>query len=240
MTEARAFEILIETARNYIDSYPARVEEFLFEFEGYEIEFIKRDLSFFLKVEIYLDNMLDFVDEFDFGFIEAKKAFVHVGGEKLTFSLRRKIEFLVGKQSTIDLNTSGKANGNDQTKAEAKQEILDEKGLSAKEYALVYILDLFANGESIPTDTIEGGYSKKKIEEKGKELFDLRVKPNSFYKEVKNISEKFDVKNKSDLDLLSKRWLQVVESYSRNWNSTEAYLKSNSLIENKRENTGEL
>jgi 5-bromo-4-chloroindolyl phosphate hydrolysis protein len=240
MIEARAFEILIETAKNYIDSYPTRVEEFLFEFEGYEIEFIERDLSFFQLVESYLDDPMCFVDGFDFGFIEAKKAFYHVGEDKLIFSLRRKIEFLEEKQNAIASITSGNANGNDQTKAEAKQEFLDEKGLSAKEYALVYILDLFANRESIPTDTIEGGYSKKKIEEKGKELFELRVKPNSFYKQVINISENFDVKNKSDLDLLSKRWFQVVKCYSRNWNSTEAYLKSHFLIENEGENTGEL
>jgi hypothetical protein len=236
MFEERKFEILIETSKEYIERYPSRVEEFIFEFEGNEAEFVERDLSFFEFVENYLEDR----EAFDFSLLEANKALKHIGWDKLTFPLKRKIEFLVEKQSTIVSKTSGSANGNDQTKAEAKQEILDEKGLSAKEYALVYILDLFANGESIPTDTIEGGYSKKKIEEKGKELFELRVKPNSFYKQVINISENFDVKNKSDLDLLSKRWLQVVKCYSRNWNSTEAYLKSHFLIENEGENTGEL
>lgn len=239
MTEARAFEILIETAKNYIDSYPTRVEEFLFEFEGYEIEFIERDLSFFQLVESYLDDPMCFVDGFDFGFIEAKKAFYHVGEDKLIFSLRRKIEFLVEKQSAIASKTSGSANGTPQTKSQEKLEIIDEKGLSAKEYALVYIIDLFANKETIPTNPIEGGYSKKKIEEKGKELFELRVKPNSFYKEVKNINEGDYLKDKFHLNLVSKRWLQVVKTYSRNWNLTETYLKSNFLIENKGENLGE-
>jgi hypothetical protein len=236
MFEERKFEILIETSKEYIERYPSRVEEFIFEFEGNEAEFVERDLSFFEFVENYLEDR----EAFEFASVEANKALKHLGWDKLIFPLKRKIEFLVEKQSAIASKTSGGENGNNQKKAKAKQEILDEKGLSAKEYALVYILDLFANGESIPTDTIEGGYSKKRIEEKGKELFELRVKPNSFYKEVKNISEKFDVKNKSDLDLLSKRWLQVVKSYSRNWNSTETYLKSHFLIENKGENTGEL
>jgi len=235
MIEERKFEILIETAREYIESYPSRVEEFIFEFEGNEAEFVERDLSFFEFVENYLEDR----EAFDFGLLEANKALKHLGWDKLTFPLKRKIEFLVEKQSAIASKTSGSENGNDQTKAQAKQEILDEKGLSAKEYALVYILDLFANGESIPTDTIEGGYSKKKIEEKGKELFELRVKPNSFYKEVKNINERDYLKDKFHLNLVSKRWLQVVKTYSRNWNLTETYLKSNFLIENKGENIGE-
>lgn len=235
MIEERKFEILIETAREYIECYLSRVEEFNFEFEGVETEFIERDLSFFEFVENYLEDR----EAFDFGSEETNKALKHLGEYKLIFSVRRKIEFLVEKQSAIASKTSGSANGNHPTKAQRKLEIIDEKGLSAKEYALVYIIDLFANKETIPTNPIEGGYSKKLIEEKGKELFELRVKPNSFYKEVKNISEKFDIKNKSDLNHLSKRWLQVVKSYSRNWNLTETYLKSNFLIENKGENLGE-
>lgn len=235
MIEERNFEILIETAREYIESYPSRVEEFIFEFEGNEAEFVERDLSFFEFVKNYLEDR----EAFEFPLVEANKALKHLGWDKLIFPLKRKIEFLVEKQSAIASKTSGSENGNNHKKAQAKQEILDEKGLSAKEYALVYILDLFANGESIPTDTIEGGYSKKKIEEKGKELFELRVKPNSFYKEVKNINEGNYLKDKYHLNLVSKRWLQVVKAYSRNWNSTETYLKSNFLIEDKGENIGE-
>ena len=235
MIEERNFQILIETAREYIESYPSRVEEFIFEFEGNEAEFVERDLSYFEFVKNYLEDM----EAFDFALIEAKKALKLLGWDKLIFPLKRKIEFLVEKKSAIASKTSESENGNNQKKAQAKQEILDEKGLSAKEYALVYILDLFANGESIPTDTIEGGYSKKKIEEKGKELFELRVKPNSFYKEVKNIHERNYLKDKNHLNHISKRWLQVVKSYSRNWNLTETYLKNNFLIEPHGENLGE-
>jgi hypothetical protein len=232
MIEERKFEILIETAREYIENYPFRLEGFIFEFEGNEAEFIERDLSFFELVELYIEDREGWV----YPIFEVEKALKHLDMDNIIYPLRRKIEFLVEKQKVITSRDSRTVIKPPHLTTEG----FNERVLSTKEYALVYLLDLFARGETIPMNPIEGSISKKKIEKEGKDFFDLRVKPNSFYKEVKYIHEKFDLNKKSDLDHLSKRWLQVVKTYSRNWNLTETYLKSNFLIENEGENTGEL
>jgi len=230
MIEERKFEILIETAREYIENYPSRLEGFIFVFEGNEAEFIERDLSFFELVELYLENREGWL----YPIFEVEKALKLLDMDNIIYPLRRKIEFLVEKQK-------GTTSGVSSTFIKPPNltvEGFNERGLSTKEYALVYLLDLYASEETIPMNQIEGSISKKKIEKDGKDFFDLRVKPNSFYKEVKNIHENFNLKKKSDLDFLSKRWLQVVKSYSRNWNLTETYLKNNFLIEPHGENLG--
>lgn len=230
MIEERKFEILIETAREYIENYPSRLEGFIFVFEGNEAEFIERDLSFFELVELYLENREGWL----YPIFEVEKALKHLDMDNIIYPLRRKIEFLVEKQE-------GTTSGDSSTFIKPPHltvEGFNERGLSTKEYALVYLLDLYASEETIPMNQIEGSISKKKIEKDGIDFFDLRVKPNSFYKEVKNIHEKFNLKKKSDLDFLSKRWLQVVKSYSRNWNLTETYLNNNFLIEPHGENLG--
>ena len=232
MIEERKFEILIETAREYIENYPIRLEGFIFELEGNEAEFIERDLSFFELVELYIEDMEGWTY---YPIFEVQKALKHLDMDNIIYPLRRKIEFLVEKQKGITSKDSSTVIKPPHLTAEG----FNERGLSTKEYALVYLLDLFARGETIPMNPIEGSISKKKIEKEGKDFFDLRVKPNSFYKEVKYIHEKFNLNEKSDLDHLSKRWLQVIKLNSSNWELTETYLKNNFLIETHGENLGE-
>ena len=97
MINKKKLGILIEPARKYIESYPARVQEFIFEFEGYETDFIKRDLSFFQSVQQHLKDPR----ARDYPFFEADEALKYLGEEKMIYFLRRKIEFLVEKQKSI-------------------------------------------------------------------------------------------------------------------------------------------
>uniref|UniRef100_UPI004047F8CF hypothetical protein n=1 Tax=Algoriphagus sp. TaxID=1872435 RepID=UPI004047F8CF len=96
MIEERKFEILIETAREYIENYPIRLEGFIFELEGNEAEFIERDLSFFELVELYIEDMEGWTY---YPIFEVQKALKHLDMDNIIYPLRRKIEFLVEKQN---------------------------------------------------------------------------------------------------------------------------------------------
>lgn len=99
---------------------------------------------------------------------------------------------------------------------------------SANEFALVYIFDLYAKGKRIPINEIEGGLAKKVIESNTPK--NCTVKPNSFYKAVKDINRDFDVNKKRDLENISKRWKEVLKELSSDWKTLKSYLTEKKLM----------
>ncbi|QWT86123.1 hypothetical protein KBP46_22290 [Chryseobacterium sp. PCH239] len=98
----------------------------------------------------------------------------------------------------------------------------------AKENALAYIFDLYAKGEVIPINVIDGGYNAMEL----KRIGSLRgfSRPDTFYRAVISVL-KFDLNKIKDLQAISKDWLNAVEKLSNNWIKTQQYLKKQNLIE---------
>ncbi|MCT3777164.1 hypothetical protein HZQ64_09080 [Elizabethkingia anophelis] len=98
----------------------------------------------------------------------------------------------------------------------------------AKENALAYIFDLYAKGEMIPINVIDGGYNAKELKRIG--LIRGFSRPDTFYRAVISVL-KFDLNKVKDLQAISKDWLNVVEKLSDNWMKTQQYLIKQNLIE---------
>lgn len=99
---------------------------------------------------------------------------------------------------------------------------------TAKEYALAYIFDLYANGRQIPINRIEGSLSKKEIEQYGKDNIQF-IKPNTFYSAVKDLNKNYNVSIIKDLQNISQDWLNAVKSLAKDWKKTKAYLTAKEL-----------
>lgn len=100
---------------------------------------------------------------------------------------------------------------------------------SANENALAYIFDLYANGEQVPINRVEGSLNAKKLKEIGsKRGFS---KPDTFYRSVKNVLKKFDLNNKKDLDSISIDWYNAVKNLSKDWVTMKQYLDKKELNE---------
>lgn len=96
----------------------------------------------------------------------------------------------------------------------------------AKEYALTYIFDLYANGKILPINRIDGGYNQKEIEDVG---IAKGLKGNTFMKAVREV-KKFDIHKETDLQKISKDWINAVRILSENWETTQTYLISKKLV----------
>jgi hypothetical protein len=107
-------------------------------------------------------------------------------------------------------------------------DINDKRKYIAKEYALAYIFDLYAKGEMIPINAIDGGYNAKQLKQVG--LDKGFSSPDTFYRAVKTVLE-FDLNKVKDLQSISKYWLSAVEKLSNNWIETQQYLMKQNLIE---------
>ncbi|ROI14619.1 hypothetical protein [Epilithonimonas hominis] len=99
---------------------------------------------------------------------------------------------------------------------------------TAKEYALAYIFDLYANGRQIPINRIEGSLSKKEIEQYGKDNIQF-IKPDTFYNAVKDLNKNYNVSIIKDLQNISQDWLNAVKSLAKDWKKTKAYLTEKEL-----------
>lgn len=103
-----------------------------------------------------------------------------------------------------------------------------KKKYTAREYALAYILDLHVAGNQLPVNRVEGSLSAKEIKRIGEEkAYD--IKPDTFYRAVKDISRQFDLNNKKDLDSISCDWRNAVRELSINWGELSKYLEKKSL-----------
>lgn len=99
----------------------------------------------------------------------------------------------------------------------------------ANEYALTYILDLYALGKQIPTNRIDGSLDAKAIKNDVCKFPDYDKAPDTFYRAVRNVL-RYDINNPRDLQNISKDWLNAVRNLSTNWATTEQYLKDKNLI----------
>ena len=100
---------------------------------------------------------------------------------------------------------------------------------SANEYALTYIFDLYAIGQQVPINRIEGSYGAKKIKQDASKFSNYDKAPDTFYRAVKSVLE-YDLNKPTDLQNISKDWLNAVRNLSTNWVITEQYLKDKNLI----------
>ena len=99
----------------------------------------------------------------------------------------------------------------------------------AKEYALTYIFDLYATGKQVPINRIEGSFDAKKIKQDASKFPTYDKAPDTFYRAVKSVLE-YDLNKPTDLQNISKDWLNAVRNLSANWATTERYLKDKNLI----------
>jgi len=99
----------------------------------------------------------------------------------------------------------------------------------AKEYALTYIFDLYATGKQVPINRIEGSLDVKKIKQDVSKFPMYDKAPDTFYRAVKSVLE-YDLNKPTDLQNISKDWLNAVRNLSTNWAKTEQYLKDKKLI----------
>jgi hypothetical protein len=111
------------------------------------------------------------------------------------------------------------------------QPIVKEKPIRyrAKEYALTYIFDLYATGQRVPIDRIEGCFDAKKIKDDVSKFPTYDKAPDTFYRAVKSVLE-YDLNKSTDLQNISKDWFNAVRNLSTNWVKTEQYLKNKNLI----------
>ena len=116
-------------------------------------------------------------------------------------------------------------------KALPPQPIVKQKPIKygAKEYALTYIFDLYAIGQQVPINRIEGSFDAKKIKQDASKFPMYDKAPDTFYRAVKSVLE-YDLSKPTDLQNISKDWLNAVRNLSTNWVITEQYLKDKNLI----------
>lgn len=108
-----------------------------------------------------------------------------------------------------------------------KQEPPKTRKYTAKEYALTYILTLYAKGGSIPKNRVEGGYAKNEIEQVGELKY--KLKGNTFYKAVYNLKD-YDLIKKTDLEYISKDWYNAIMQISNNDKDLKEFLIKKQLI----------
>lgn len=111
------------------------------------------------------------------------------------------------------------------------QPIVKQKPIKygANEYALTYIFDLYAIGQQVPINRIEGSFDAKKIKQDASKFPMYDKAPDTFYRAVKSVL-KYDLNKPTDLQNISKDWLNAVRNLSTNWVITEQYLKDKNLI----------
>jgi hypothetical protein len=180
--------------------------------------------------EIYKIAYLNFTDKLDINhknYNECYKKMVEIYGENVIFPTKRKIEYIKSLIENEPLHLLKKDNL--KSTHQAKNEGVLSKPFIHNEYALTYILDLYANGNQIPTNSIEGGNNKKEIIKNGFELYQLDKDKDTFYRSVLKIV-KFDLNNKQDLGNISLRWLDAVKTLSKDWSKTHQYLIDKKLI----------
>ncbi|CAA7195871.1 hypothetical protein [Chryseobacterium potabilaquae] len=110
------------------------------------------------------------------------------------------------------------------TEKEVKK--ISEIKYTAKEYALAYIFDLWAKGEQIPLNRVEGGLNKKELHEIGENI--PTIKKDTFYRAVKLLTS-YDLNKQKQLQSISKDWQNAVQKLSNNWAETKEYLVTKEL-----------
>jgi len=98
----------------------------------------------------------------------------------------------------------------------------------ADEYALTYILDLYANEKELPANRVDGGLDAKKIKEDSVRFPTFKKKPDTFYRAVLKVVT-YNLSSEVFLTQISKDWYNAVKDLSSNWVTTYQYLKDKNL-----------
>ena len=102
-----------------------------------------------------------------------------------------------------------------------------ERKYTAKENALAYILDLYANNLLIPINPLDQSISKRSLIDVGRKRgFD---KPDTFYRAVKAVLNT-DLNSEKYLKFISKDWLNVLQGLSVDFEKLSKYLEGKGLI----------
>ena len=171
--------------------------------------------------------------EIEFNEIETENIFKNTNknsfewlNENILWLLRDYIYRLYDKWDMLPIEGSGIIKG-----IKPPQPIDEQKPIKygAKEYALTYIFDLYAIGQQVPINRIEGSLDVKKIKQDVSKfpMYDKAL--DTFYRAVKSVLE-YDLSKPTDLQNISKDWLNAVRNLSTNWVITEQYLKDKNLI----------
>ncbi|MCI0922281.1 hypothetical protein [Sphingobacterium rhinopitheci] len=129
-------------------------------------------------------------------------------------------------------NTSHQKEFEELKKTEAKASINDGvknrgRKYTAKEDALAYVFDLYANDLLIPINPIDQSISKSSLIGVGKKRgFD---KPDTFYRAVKVVHDT-DLNSEKYLKFISKDWLNVLQDLSDDYEKLSKYLENKGLI----------
>ena len=96
-------EYLKETAKEYIEKYPERLELFLNEFEADESDFLEREIDYFNNTLYDLENSEGSHDGYSItgidNFLIAYDLCNEIGWDKFMYSTKKKIKFLESKTS---------------------------------------------------------------------------------------------------------------------------------------------
>lgn len=103
-----------------------------------------------------------------------------------------------------------------------------ERKFTVSEYVLAYMFELYAAGENIPMNPVEGTICKNKIMNIGSSRYSL--KGDTFYRKVKEIKEKFDINSKEQLEQISRDWQNAVKKICSDWEPISKYLQDKGLI----------
>jgi hypothetical protein len=98
---------------------------------------------------------------------------------------------------------------------------------TAGEYALAYIFDLYANGQQIPQNRVEGSLDKKGLMEAGNAF---GLVGDTFYRAVMKITKSYDLNKLQHLEAISQRWVGVLKALSKDWDAVSKYLSEKQLL----------
>lgn len=210
----------------------------IFKHKQQYIEYRKKTHQTFLSLELFVDkldeitkSLFDYFKETeqnDFEAFETKAIPVNSIVEAIQGFKKGQTKFTLSNNFLLNTSTIQQ-----QPNIEPlpPQPIDEQKPIKygAKEYALTYIFDLYATGKQVPINRIEGSLDAKKIKQDVSKFPMYDKAPDTFYRAVKSVLE-YDLNKPTDLQNISKDWLNAVRNLSTNWVITERYLKDKNLI----------
>jgi hypothetical protein len=210
----------------------------IFKHKQQYIEYRKKTHQTFLSLELFVDkldeitkSLFDYFKETeqnDFEAFETKAIPVNSIVEAIQGFKKGQTKFTLSNNFLLNTSTIQQ-----QPNIEPlpPQPIVKQKPIKygAKEYALTYIFDLYATGKQVPINRIEGSFDAKKIKQDVSKFPMYDKAPDTFYRAVKSVLE-YDLNKPTDLQNISKDWLNAVRNLSTNWVITERYLKDKNLI----------
>lgn len=210
----------------------------IFKHKQQYIEYRKQTHKTFLSLAFFIDeldeitkSLFDYFKETEqneFEAFESKAIQVNDIGEAVKLFQSGKFQKFTFPNSFLNPSTIQQQPNNEPL---PPQPIAKQKPVkyTANEYALAYIFDLFAKGQQVPTNRVEGSLNAKEIKEDSSIFSNYDKAPDTFYRAVKYVLN-FDLNKPTDLQNISKDWLNAVSNLSNNWERTKQYLQNKKLI----------